>query len=58
MPWQVRQIAYQCGMHYNVAAMDLVEMDPTKDINETTALMAAACLLSFAAGTFDRRIEK
>ena len=58
MPWQVRQIAYLCGTHYNIAAMDLVELDPTKDINDTTALMAAACLLAFAAGTFERRIEK
>lgn len=58
LPWQVRQAAYLCGTHYNVCVMDLVEMDPEKDINETTAQTAAACFLAFAAGTFERRIEK
>lgn len=49
-PWQVRQIARAAGHHPKVYAMDLVELDPTKDLNDSTALAAAACLLEFAAG--------
>jgi arginase family enzyme len=30
--------------------MDLVEVDPTKDIADTTTLAAASFLLAFAAG--------
>jgi arginase family enzyme len=34
--------------------MDLVEIDPTRDSNDITAMAAAACLLSFASGLLER----
>lgn len=49
-PWQVRQIARYAGLHPKVRVMDLVELDPSLDINDSTALTAAACLLEFVVG--------
>ena len=49
-PWQIRQAAHLCGQHPKVRVLDLVEIDPTADINGATVLAAAACLLSFASG--------
>lgn len=49
-PWQVRRMAYLLGRHPKVRAMDIVELDPERDINQVTALAAAASLLSFASG--------
>ncbi|HXS97613.1 MAG TPA: agmatinase family protein [Candidatus Limnocylindrales bacterium] len=53
-PGQVRRAAHLCGMHPKVRVMDLVEMDPTKDIADITALTAASCLLEFASGMLAR----
>jgi formiminoglutamase len=53
-PWQLRQIARLAGTHPKVRAMDLVELDPTLDVNDITALTAAACLLEFVAGKTER----
>lgn len=53
-PLDVRRAAYLCGGHPKVKAMDLVEMDPTRDNNDVTLLAAAACLLSFASGLLER----
>lgn len=53
-PLDVRRAAYLCGLHPKVRIMDLVEMDPTRDSNDITALAAAACLLSFASGVLGR----
>jgi len=54
-PWEVRRAARVCGRHPKVRAMDLVEVDPSRDIADTTALTAAACLLAFAAGVLEAR---
>ena len=53
-PWQLRRAATVCGRHPKVRAMDLVEMDPTRDVADATALAAAACLLAFASGVLQR----
>jgi len=53
-PLDVRHAAFLCGAHPKVKAMDLVEMDPTRDIHDVTSLAAAACLLSFASGMLER----
>jgi arginase family enzyme len=53
-PLDVRRAAYLCGAHPKVRVMDLVEMDPTRDRDDITALAAAACLLSFASGVMSR----
>jgi arginase family enzyme len=53
-PLDVRRAAYLCGAHPKVRIMDLVEIDPTRDVNDMTSLTAAACLLSFASGLLER----
>lgn len=53
-PWQIRRAARICGLHPKVRGMDLVEIDPERDIADTTCLAAAACLLSFASGLHER----
>jgi formiminoglutamase len=53
-PSDVREAAYVCGAHPKVKAMDLVEIDPTRDMNTITSLTAASCLLSFASGLLER----
>lgn len=53
-PLDARRAAYVCGLHRKVKVMDLVEMDPTQDVHDVTALAAAACLLSFSSGVLGR----
>lgn len=50
-PLQIRHAARMAGVHPKVRAMDLVEIDPTRDPAGITALAAAACFMEFAAGT-------
>jgi formiminoglutamase len=42
------------GEHPKVAALDIVEIDPERDINDATCLAAGQCLLSFASGLVSR----
>jgi len=49
-PWMLRHAARLCGQHSRVLVMDIVEIDPTKDVAETTCLAAASFLLAFASG--------
>lgn len=42
------------GAHPKVRAMDLVEIDPERDINDQTALVAAQAMLHFCAGVATR----
>ena len=49
-PHMVRQAARIAGKKKKVLAMDIVELDPTLDINDCTAMTCAACLLEFASG--------
>ncbi len=53
-PLDIRRAAYLFGAHSKVRVMDLVEIDPTRNSNDITALAAAACLLSFASGLLER----
>lgn len=53
-PLCVRKAAHICGRHPKVRVLDLVEVDPTRDIADVTALTAAACLLEFASGVLGR----
>jgi formiminoglutamase len=53
-PAEVRTAARLCGAHPKVRVLDLVEIDPTKDIAETTVFSAGLCLLSFASGLLGR----
>jgi arginase family enzyme len=49
-PEEVLTAARVAGMHPAVRAVDLVEVDPERDVAETTVLTAAACVLWFASG--------
>jgi formiminoglutamase len=53
-PHQVRRAAFLCGTHPKVRVLDLVEIDPTRDIADMTTLTAAACVLEFASGVVER----
>jgi formiminoglutamase len=53
-PADIRRAAHLCGRHPKVRMLDLVELDPTKDIADMTALAGSACLLSFASGILCR----
>jgi formiminoglutamase len=50
LPFELLAAARCCGAHPQVAAIDIVEVDPSKDVADTTVLAAASCLMSFAAG--------
>jgi arginase family enzyme len=54
LPHEAARAAFLAGQHPKVAAMDLVEVDPEKDVNGATALAAAQFLLSFACGVVAR----
>lgn len=54
-PGEVQAAARVAGTHPKVRAMDIVEVDPTKDVADVTVLAAASFLLSFAAGLPSRR---
>jgi formiminoglutamase len=57
-PWELRRVAWLCGMHPKVRAIDLVEVDPAMDIADATVLVTGACLLSFASGLLTRLAAK
>lgn len=50
LPVDLRRAARLAGAHPKVRALDIVEVDPTRDVADATVLMAASCLLSFSAG--------
>jgi formiminoglutamase len=53
-PYELRRVAWLCGAHPLVRAIDLVEVDPTQDIADATVMATASCLLSFASGLLAR----
>jgi arginase family enzyme len=53
-PREVLRAAGHFGRHPSVRAIDLVEVDPERDVADVTVLTAAACLLAFAAGLAER----
>ncbi|MBS1720256.1 MAG: arginase family protein [Armatimonadetes bacterium] len=53
-PRELQQGLYACGRSTFVKVVDFVEVDPTKDINDATALVTGQLLLSFAAGLLRR----
>jgi formiminoglutamase len=54
-PQELFIAAKVCGKDPKVLAIDIVEVDPTRDIADVTALTAAKCLLSFASGALERQ---
>jgi formiminoglutamase len=55
-PYELRRVAWLCGAHPLVRAIDLVEVDPTQDVADATVMATASCLLSFASGLLARSI--
>jgi len=53
-PYELRRVAWLCGAHPLVRAIDLVEVDPTQDVADATVMATASCLLSFASGLVAR----
>jgi formiminoglutamase len=53
-PQELRSAARTVGQHAKVRALDIVEVDPTKDVADVTVLAAASFLLAFASGLATR----
>ncbi len=53
-PAEVRSAVRLCGAHPKVRVLDLVEIDPTKDVADTSVMAAGLALLSFASGLLGR----
>ena len=57
-PYELRRVAWLCGAHPLVRAIDLVEVDPTQDVADATVMATASCLLSFASGLLARNVDE
>ena len=55
-PWELQAAARVCGEHPKVRAIDLVEVDPERDVAEATVMTVASLVLSFAAGLCRRAV--
>lgn len=53
-PQDAMLAAWLAGRHKKVRAIDLVEVDPKADINESTCLCAGMLLMAFASGIVER----
>jgi formiminoglutamase len=53
-PVELQAAARLCGAHPRVRAMDLVEVDPERDVANITVLAAASFLMAFAEGLATR----
>lgn len=53
-PYEAMKAARLAGKNKKVRAMDLVEIDPEKDVNDATCLCAGMLLLAFCAGLVER----
>ncbi len=49
-PAEVQAAVRRCGEHPKVRAIDIVEVDPERDVGEVTVLAAASFVLAFASG--------
>jgi formiminoglutamase len=53
-PGELQTAARACGAHPKVAGIDLVEVDPERDVADSTVLATASFLLAFAGGLATR----
>ena len=53
-PWMLRRAARLCGAHPSVRIIDIVEIDPTKDVADSTVLAASSFFLAGASGVAER----
>jgi formiminoglutamase len=54
--WQLLEAVHAAGLDPKVAAMDLVEIDPSRDVKDLTSRTGASVILTFLAG-LDRRLH-
>ena len=52
--WQLLEGVFACGQHPKVAALDLVEVDPSRDVKDLTARTGCSVVLTFLAGLYRR----
>jgi formiminoglutamase len=48
--WQLLEGVFACGRQTTVAALDVVEIDPTRDVKDVTARAGCSTILTFLAG--------
>lgn len=53
-PSQIAFAAFMCGKHPETRAIDVVEVDPARDVADTTVRLACLVVLSFLAGVARR----
>lgn len=56
--WQLLEGMFLCGQHPKVAALDVVEIDPTRDVKDLTARSGCSTILTFLAGLYRRLHEQ
>ena len=52
--WDLLEAMFVCGQHPKVAALDVVEVDPTRDTHDHTARSGCSTVLTFLAGLYRR----
>jgi formiminoglutamase len=52
--WQLLEAVFACGRDPKVAAIDLVEIDPGRDVKDLTSRTGCSAILSFLAGLYRR----
>lgn len=52
--WDLLEAMFICGQHSQVAALDVVEVDPTRDVHDFTARSGCSVILTFLAGLYRR----
>jgi len=52
--WQLLEGLFACGQHPKVAALDVVEIDPSRDVKDLTARSGCSVILTFLAGLYRR----
>lgn len=52
--WQLLEGMWLCGQHPKVGALDVVEIDPSRDLKDLTARSGCSVILTFLAGLYRR----
>jgi formiminoglutamase len=52
--WQLMEAVWACGLDPKVRAIDLVEIDPSRDVRDLTSRTGCSVLLTFLAGLYRR----
>jgi formiminoglutamase len=52
--WQLMEAVWACGLDAKVRAIDLVEIDPSRDVKDLTSRTGCSVILTFLAGLYRR----